>query len=755
MLEMSRTIAIAEPELSSITISSTFDADILQRMLVDNSIPSNDKAFLKTFYKRKRSHNTVVDEYEYKRNNEQIGRIYCFTQSLKKEYRNAIIGAGCIELDIENCHYHLLSQIADRYGLRNDALKNYVENRDKCLSELHPDRTTAKELYLTAQYGGDVRQYEKLEKITEECKAVLFCMLADKGLSHIYKHAKKEFDRKQVLHKSLNHSFMSYVLQTIENRCIVSMHNYLNINLIGQKLINHDGIILPAPEDLDIGDMTEHIRIGTGWNVNIKRKELVQTYETPVDKFITVENEQDVCEYLFKHHSNDIKRCVDGFYIRNKDQLHYSKGEEGLRVLVKNICFKKTTLSGVSHFSSTTKGMESIISFIDKNMADYFPVDELFIERVNNYTRGKVYYRNKFYDLTNKTWSDIPLSQLPIVFIDRDAPDLSTITPEQVKNYKEVYFNMFDEKQLEVVMNMTARAVAGYLDKSWTIISGLRNSGKGLFQTAVFDAFREYCANIDLPMMKSQNSGDASQFRWALSAQTHMKRMAFTNEASSIEGRKLKIDGNVIKKIVSGGDYIQTRGHYKDEVNIIFNAHVFACVNSIPESDPVDAMMTCLPIRMPYKYVDEPADICEKLSDPLIKEKVIENNNKDIFTKIVFDAYKATGVKLKDMTADDQDEYKNCIMEKATEAPYIFREMLVKDPEGWISTEDLIAVFKPSGLNASNLGKFLSARMTASKRRVKCPITGKSKQVYGYSGYRLKAGDNADDNGEESEGEDC
>jgi hypothetical protein len=77
--------------------------------------------------------------------------------------------------------------------------------------------------------------------------------------------------------------------------------------------------------------------------------------------------------------------------------------------------------------------------------------------------------------------------------------------------------------------------------------------------------------------------------------------------------------------------------------------------------------------------------------------------------------------------------------------------MLVKDPEGWVSTEELIAVFKPCGMSAVPLGKFLSARMTPNRRSVKCPITGKTKKMYGFSGYRLKA----DDNAEECEEEDC
>ena len=733
-----------------------FDAQRLQDLLNDTTIPSIPRKAIQKINKNKKNHNTYVDKYDYK--DGEIGRVYSDFQQVPKEYRNYLLGDDCIEIDFQNCHYQLISQIADKYGVKNEKINYYIENREECLKNISSDRNFAKEFYLRAQYGGknDNLKNENIDGIIEEMKNVITMMNADEKLNHINKYSKKQFNKKKNNpHKSLEHSFLSYVLQTIENRCVIALYDYLKQNDVEIKIINHDAIIIKK-NDFDYekfkGDMEQHIHDETDYRCVISFKPCENKYKPNEKKYIIVSCEKEVCDYLFKNYKNDIKRGTDGFYVKNTGEKHYTKGEEGLRMKIKNLEFKKETNNGsIVPYSSTTKGMEDIIKYINKNVNDLFPIDEKFIEKVNIYTRGKVYFQDKYYDINEEHFFPIKDDELPIIYIDRKAPDFSSVTEKMMNDYKNQFLDMFNDRQLKNVLNMTCRALFGYTDKNWTILSGLRNSGKGVFQKQVEHSFGEYCCSMELPMSKTQNTGDASQYREVLTSQAHLKRLCFTNEAQTLEGKKLKIDGNTIKKFISGGDAVKCRGLYKDSVDVVFNSHLFVNVNSIPESDPADAMMTSLPIKMPYKYVDEPTDMCEKMTDTDIKQKII-NTNKDIFTKIVFNSFVSKEINVKDLCEDDRGEYNDNIMENTTEAPYIFKTKLEKgNSNDWISSDELRKIFKPCDMSDVALGKFLNARMKFLEKneRVEGQKDKNGKQKYrkikGYAGYKKVKKYNDDD----------
>jgi hypothetical protein len=759
-------LEIKEPVLTIDRLGGdiVFDAQRLQELLIDTSIPSLGKRAIQKINKNKKNHNTYVDKYDYKEG--EIGRVYSEFQQLPKEYRNYLLGDDCIEIDFQNCHYVLISQIADKYGVKYYNIKYYIENREECLKSIHTDRNIAKEIYLKAQYGGKIEEVcnDNINGIVEEIKNIITMLNADEKLTPIKKYAKKQLNKKNNPYKSLEHSFLSYVLQTIENRNVIALYDYLKQNEVEIKLINHDGIIIKK-NDFDYekfkGDMETHIFDTTDFYNIIDFKPCEQIYKPNEKKYILVSCEREVCDYLFKNHKNDIKRGTDGFYVKNKDEKHYTKGEEGLRMKIKNLEFKKETSSGsIVPYSSTTKGMEDIIKYLNKNVNDLFPIDEKFIEKVNIYTRGKVFFQDKYYDVNEKKFCSIKDDELPIIYIDRPAPDFSSITENMMNDYKKQFLDMFNDTQLKNVLNMTCRALFGNLDKNWTILSGLRNSGKGVFQKQVEHSFGDYCCSMELPMSKTQNNGDASQYREVLTSQAHLKRLCFTNEAQTLEGKKLKIDGNTIKKFISGGDPVKCRGLYKDSVDVVFNAHLFVNVNSIPESDPADAMMTSLPIKMPYKYVDEPTDMCEKMTDTDIKQKII-NTNKDIFTKIVFNSFVSKEINVKDLCEDDRGEYNDNIMENTTEAPYIFKTKLEKgNSNDWISSDELRKIFKPCGMNEVSLGKFLSARMKFLEKneRVEGQKDKNGKQKYrkikGYTGYKKIKNNNYNDDDDECENDD-
>ena len=75
------------------------------------------------------------------------------------------------------------------------------------------------------------------------------------------------------------------------------------------------------------------------------------------------------------------------------------------------------------------------------------------------------------------------VDNLPIIYENRLAPDLSTITDLDVQAFTKKFLNIFDEKELNIILRALSRALAGHFeDKKWYSLIGLRNFGKGVLQ---------------------------------------------------------------------------------------------------------------------------------------------------------------------------------------------------------------------------------------------------------------------------------
>jgi DNA repair ATPase RecN len=176
-------LEIKEPVLTIDRLGGdiVFDAQRLQDLLIDTIHSKYRKKAIQKINKNKKNHNTIVDEYDYKE--DEIGRVYSELQQLPKEYRNYLLGDDCIEIDFQNCHYQLISQIADKYNVKNDNINYYIQNREECLKKIHEDRNIAKQMYLIAQYGGDMKKIDNknINGVVEEIKTILVIMNADEN----------------------------------------------------------------------------------------------------------------------------------------------------------------------------------------------------------------------------------------------------------------------------------------------------------------------------------------------------------------------------------------------------------------------------------------------------------------------------------------------------------------------------------------------------------------------------------------------
>ncbi len=63
--------------------------------------------------------------------------------------------------------------------------------------------------------------------------------------------------------------------------------------------------------------------------------------------------------------------------------------------------------------------------------------------------------------LKTKNWFAIQTDNLPIVYENRLAPDLSVITDLDIRAFTQRFLNIFDEKELKIALS---RALAGHFE---------------------------------------------------------------------------------------------------------------------------------------------------------------------------------------------------------------------------------------------------------------------------------------------------
>ena len=411
-----------------------FDAQRLQDLLIDTSIPSIGKKAIQKINKDKKNHNTIVDEYEYKE--DDIGRVYSKLQQLPKEYRNYLLGDDCIEIDFQNCHYQLIYQIGKKYNVNVDNIDYYIKNREECLKNMHEYRNIAKQMYLIAQYGGDMKKNDNknINGVVEEIKTILVIMHADENLKNIKKYAEKQYKKKNNPYKSLDHSFLSFVLQTIENRNVIALYDYLKQNEVEIKLINHDGIIIKK-NDFDNekfkGDMEKHIFDETDFSSVIGFKKCEQIYVKP-----DYESEKE------KEKKKNLKAFLE--------MKEVWENELGLCKITGLSCFSMFGLEGKPRNYFSQSQLE--VSYADKKY-DYY---ENGVKRRYSFIKEWIFYEDKkIYDAIDSfpikdecpdnilnVWVDFPV----VSYLEKMGGDF-VYDEDAVKTYRQHIYLMAGEEQ--------------------------------------------------------------------------------------------------------------------------------------------------------------------------------------------------------------------------------------------------------------------------------------------------------------------
>ena len=220
-----------------------------------------------------------------------------------------------------------------------------------------------------------------------------------------------------------------------------------------------------------------------------------------------------------------------------------------------------------------------------------------------------------------------------------------------------------DPHQRAYFLHITARAIAGHVeDKRWYVVTGERNSGKGVICLLWELAFQNYVQTFNCEHLLFGSGGAADPAkRQGWMSPLEFKRIAFSNELRFEPHQKL--DGNMIKRFSSGGDTIQLRLNYQDEVQKKLQSTFFMFCNDVPPIEPEDALETMIRFDMKTRFVRQ--EECTgnlphlRVGNPRIKEWIRSNQQVvDTFLRVVLNSYEADLVTPPQIVLDDTRNFK-------------------------------------------------------------------------------------------------
>ena len=191
----------------------------------------------------------------------------------------------------------------------------------------------------------------------------------------------------------------------------------------------------------------------------------------------------------------------------------------------------------------------------------------------------------------------------------------------------------------EYYLYLNARGIMGDKLKHIAFLLGDSNCGKST-QTKVFQqSFGSYTGSFNgecFSLKNNQSQDEAQMMRWAYLLRH--KRLLFSNELNNT----IKLNGNMIKKVASGGDRLVGRVHggLETEFTPNYMCNVFA--NDITEITPYDTAVQNRLIVFPFKkiYVDNPTEDYHLKKDDNVDDEIRTEKFQKAMIGIIIHQYK-------------------------------------------------------------------------------------------------------------------
>jgi hypothetical protein len=644
------------------------------KKLLDNSL--GQACISVTYKKSKKSLNRKTGRW--------FSNTPCAMQSMSRLIRHTLCKGLWIDFDFVNCHPTILLSLCKRLNVEHKNLERYVQHREAFLQEMVDvggvsDREKAKKLVLVAMNGGRVNGQAHTQHWEELCSefAVIACAIANHADFQKFKlHAEKQYAPRG--HPNMNAKIMSSVLCDLENQCLECVFKSLQEDgciLNGQCLLMFDGLMVADTPEIRakvtdpnfLGTISSKLEELRGSRLEIKVKDFDKALELPDNYGEVVATQQDVVVIEQGHDT----RAVDAFYQRHKDDFITSRGhffwyDDGI-YKAGNEIVRKHVLHALQSMNIVAQGSEKLLPYSSNArhlhectrliMMDTRFEQEGFLDKLWESNLGYLAFKDGIYSFDNKTFT--PFSEargrLNAFFTHKINRNFPVNVPKKAMDElrSRVINQIFKKKeQRHYFLHCLARALAGKVeDKRWHVCMGERDSGKGVISNLLrlsFGCFVQTFNSENLLCNRLVGTGDAAKKQSWMSS-LEFKRICYSNELV-LGDRACKMDGNMVKRLASGGDEVEVRINYKDEERKRLQCTAFLFCNDFPPVDPTDACETLEVFLFGTKF--KSAHEIERVkqtgncprhwapADLSIKGWTKEEHVVDAFIRLVLDAYR-------------------------------------------------------------------------------------------------------------------
>lgn len=621
------------------------------------------------------------------------GRLYAQSfsfQYLPRKLRHTICKNDYYDIDMVNCQPSILLNLCKRYNIYSDRLAQYVNNRKEIIKQIinnNPELNIIKDeiklCILIILFGNTI--IPKFKDIN-----FFVSLLAEiKNITNELKNVhEKEFYTKKILKnvkvdQNINGKFLSSLLQDKENEILMTTLEYFNFNNITVNSLIFDGLMIKKSnlnDKINLNELQLYIREKLNYDIFFEIKEMNEAIEIPQNEICDIKNEQT---YIFENEesaglfiANELEdeilmasdNSIDRYFFKISQSLY----EEDLSK--NNIKLDNKLLLFIAKYNiiirpGEPKPNEKIASKhyrlaegIVKYTKIYLKPIPKLLEKIANDTIKKICFRNGYIDEFGE-FKMYDSSLIITSFIDRNFNPIRN--EEIINNINEKIlmpiFNDDDERQF--FLTWASRGIFGhYNEKTMLIITGVRNSGKGVLNELFTNSFSEkICGTFNadnLLTKQSQGEFEKSAGTWLLPLRD--SRLMFSNEINikSSNGIKSELDNDTLKRLTSGGDTFKVRYMCKDTISIKLMGRFIIFVNEIPKISSEDCMETINIINLKSKFVPEITEefktineYCDtfkyRLADENIKQWVKNIDVCDNFIHIICDYYKKCNTVIK------------------------------------------------------------------------------------------------------------
>ena len=623
-----------------------------------------------TEYKKLYNKKIKAFKVTYNKPRHKYGRVFPHKSlgltSFAKKIRNTFIKDTYIDLDISNAQPAIVYNICRSNNIKCPFIEEYIQKRDIILQDVidtyNVTRQNAKQLFISLAFFGSFQGWAKSLKLDNK-KPSKFINMFSKELKTIAGIVKKQNPNLYETARKLNAdnplgSFFSLYLQEQETRimeCVIdwlsnktNVLNFPNTDMNvctyefdGMKLLKHN--VKKYGLDKLITDMNNVVLETTGFDIKFEEKPIGDGYDieyTPTewkeqinrDVENGVNNDKEAAEKVYSLYPHWVY-CLGNLYVFDNKTGMWSSDDILFKTIIMSLSedlrIIKTDMTGELYLSDTSYGSS-------KTLMDKLPCliktlckNDDWLKQKECSSLGKLLFNNGYLDMKNdmlfydkETYgfnSDI----LFMGKIDKNFEPFDDEQMEYVNSIKQrLFYNPLGEDVGNYFILNIARALMGDMMKRVLFGLGTTDCGKTILTKAIEYSLGDYVGsfNAENLLYRKSSNDEAQLMRWALLLR--FKRIIISNEMKSTS----TINGNMLKKVSSGGDSLTGRLHGGNETSFIPHSLVMMLANDLPPISPYDKAVDNR-VRIVH-YKKQFTDVVEDEENELLKDYNISDEIK-------------------------------------------------------------------------------------------------------------------------------